>query len=101
MRGMGERSIGGRGNEGLEGEEKNEGRWEEERVEEGLEKGKGVFSGDRRDEGVRIVFWNVTGLGNKDKEFWRGINEWDVVDVGNMGGGKGMGKIKRQDDEWI
>jgi len=25
------------------------------------------------------VFWNVAGITNKDKEFWKGIKEWDVI----------------------
>jgi len=29
--------------------------------------------------GVRIVFWNVAGVEGKDKEFWKGIKDWDVV----------------------
>jgi len=28
---------------------------------------------------IKIAFWNVAGLKNKDKEFWKGIREWDVV----------------------
>lgn len=27
----------------------------------------------------RTVFWNVAGLGNKDKEFWKGLAEWNVI----------------------
>jgi len=27
----------------------------------------------------KIAFWNVAGLLNKDKEFWRGLEEWDVM----------------------
>jgi len=30
-------------------------------------------------KGVKIAFWNVAGLGNKDEDFWKGINAWDVV----------------------
>lgn len=26
----------------------------------------------------RIVFWNVAGLNNKDRDFWRELGEWDV-----------------------
>jgi len=26
-----------------------------------------------------MAFWNVAGLGNKNGEFWKGINDWDVV----------------------
>lgn len=28
---------------------------------------------------MRIAFWNVPGLMNKDKEFWRKLNEWQVI----------------------
>jgi len=28
---------------------------------------------------VKIAFWNVAGLGNKDRDFWREIKGWDVV----------------------
>jgi len=35
---------------------------------------------DGEKEGIwKIAFWNVAGLSNKDKDFWRGIKEWDVV----------------------
>jgi len=30
-------------------------------------------------EGWKVVFWNVTGLRNKDKEFWTGLVEEDVM----------------------
>lgn len=23
--------------------------------------------------------WNVVGLGNKDRDFWSGLREWDVI----------------------
>ncbi|XP_036148384.1 uncharacterized protein LOC118647469 [Monomorium pharaonis] len=26
-----------------------------------------------------MAFWNVAGLSNKDKEFWDGLKEWDVM----------------------
>lgn len=32
-----------------------------------------------REGGWKVVFWNVAGLGNKDKEFWKGLAEWDVI----------------------
>lgn len=28
---------------------------------------------------MRIAFWNVAGLGNKDRKFWKGMKEWDVM----------------------
>jgi len=27
----------------------------------------------------KITFWNVACLGNKDREFWKGLKEWDIV----------------------
>jgi len=27
----------------------------------------------------KIAFWNVAGLRNKDKEFWKGLEEWDII----------------------
>lgn len=27
---------------------------------------------------VKVVFWNVAEL-NKDKEFWNGLRDWNVV----------------------
>lgn len=26
-----------------------------------------------------MAFWNVAGVRNKDKEFWEGVQEWDIV----------------------
>jgi len=26
-----------------------------------------------------VAFWNVAGLGNKDKEFWVGLKSWDII----------------------
>lgn len=28
---------------------------------------------------IGIVFWNVAALGNKDREFWTGLEKWDVM----------------------
>jgi len=31
-------------------------------------------------EGIwKIAFWKVAGLGNKDKDFWKRIKEWDMM----------------------
>lgn len=34
---------------------------------------------DREVEATKIAFWNVAGIERKDRDFWRGIKEWDVV----------------------
>ncbi|XP_071580245.1 uncharacterized protein [Temnothorax nylanderi] len=35
---------------------------------------------DRRGEETwKVAFWNVADITNKDKDFWEGIEEWDVV----------------------
>jgi len=31
-----------------------------------------------RKEGTDIAFWNVAELGNKDREFWRELGQWDA-----------------------
>lgn len=36
-----------------------------------------IEGGGRRDEGWKVVFWNVAGLGNKDRDFWKGLREWE------------------------
>lgn len=35
--------------------------------------------GGRKRENWKVCFWNVAGLGNKDKDFWDGLEKWDVV----------------------
>lgn len=48
--------------------------------EGGLERGRGEGPEKRRGEPeLRIAFWNVVGLMNKDKEFWRMLKEWQVI----------------------
>jgi len=47
------------------------GRWREG------DRGGGETAGEERR--MRIVFWNVTGLKNKDKGFWSGLKDWEVV----------------------
>ncbi|KYN27961.1 hypothetical protein ALC57_02628 [Trachymyrmex cornetzi] len=44
--------------------------------ESGMKKGR-----ERRGEEkvVRIVFWNVAGVGNKDREFWDNLKRWDAT----------------------
>lgn len=27
----------------------------------------------------KLAFWNVAGLQNKDREFWKRIEKWDIV----------------------
>lgn len=39
----------------------------------------GKGEGKVKKEGWGIIFWNVAGLKNKDKEFWRDIKEWEVI----------------------
>lgn len=57
---MGKQEGGGEAvDKGLrEGEKKEKGRWEE------------------RDE---VSFWNVAGLRNKFRGFWKELGEWDVA----------------------
>jgi len=32
-----------------------------------------------RGKDIRIVFWNVAGLKNKDRGFWKELEEWEVL----------------------
>jgi len=37
---------------------------------------------ERREEeerNLKITFWNVAGLTNKDEEFWKRLGGWDVM----------------------
>lgn len=27
----------------------------------------------------KAIFWNMAGLCNKDRDFWEGLKEWDVI----------------------
>lgn len=44
---------------------------------------------------LAIAFWNVAGIWNKDRDFWRGLDGGCDVFIGNVDG-KGLGKVKRQ-----
>lgn len=26
-----------------------------------------------------MLIWNVAGLKNKDKDFWKGLEKWDII----------------------
>lgn len=58
---------------------------------------------ERRDW-VEIVFWNVAGLYNKDKEFWEYIREFDVVSLSETWveekGKKGLLEILPKEFKW-
>lgn len=32
-----------------------------------------------RGKGYKIVFYNVAGLGNKDRNFWEILEDWDII----------------------
>ena len=42
-------------------------------------KGKSREEESREARVLKIAFWNVAGLGNKDKDFWDNLKEWDVM----------------------
>lgn len=42
------------------------------------EKKRGNKKGDVKRE-MKVIFWNVAGLRNKDKGFWDFVREFDVV----------------------
>lgn len=43
----------------------------------GVEGGEGIKKGGR--EEWKVMFWNVAGLKKKDRDFWRGLEAWDVI----------------------
>lgn len=47
--------------------------------ESGRRRREGKKGGKRKKNIYKIAFWNVAGLRNKDKEFWQGLREWDVM----------------------
>lgn len=42
------------------------------------EKKRGNKKGDVK-RGMKVIFWNVAGLRNKDKSFWDFVRKFDVV----------------------
>jgi len=34
---------------------------------------------EKKEESVKVAFWNVAGFKGKDKNFWWGLRKWDVV----------------------
>lgn len=57
-----------------------------ERVEggawsDGREEGEEEWTEEKRggEGGTKMVFWNVAGLRNKDKDFWKGLKDWDIM----------------------
>ena len=58
-------------------------KWMEEQGNEkgGKEEGREVRGrGDEVEEGrYKVAFWNVAGVKNKDVEFWKGLEVWDVL----------------------
>lgn len=65
---------------GTERGSREEGRDEKERKRSRKgEVGQGSRRKSERRDCCNIAFWNVAGLGKKNRDFWRGIEEWDVV----------------------
>lgn len=48
---------------------------------EGGKRGSEIEKGEGRESrrGWKIAFWNVAGLGNKDRNFWEELKEWEMV----------------------
>lgn len=70
----GGRRRGGEREKGMRGEGK-----EEELGEGGRKKEETKSDRRRKGNNLRITFWNMAGLKKKEEEFWRGLEEWDVV----------------------
>lgn len=48
-----------------------------ERRGEGKKEGK--EKEDKKERKGRVIFWNVVRLRYKDRDFWKGIRQWDVM----------------------
>lgn len=42
-----------------------------ERVKSGIK--------EEREKGYKIIFWNVAGMENKDKDFWEMFKDCDII----------------------
>lgn len=58
----------------------------EEEREMGFEKGDRKSGGRREKRGerelskkIKVVFWNISGLANKDEEFWKTVERWYII----------------------
>lgn len=49
------------------------------RIEVRREKGGGEKRKSLEEKDWKIGFWNVAGLANKDREFWEGLKNWEVM----------------------
>jgi len=90
---------GERGKESGGLEKKEKGRGEEKRKENagGVGDRKGRKGERRAVKGLGIAFWNVAGLGNKDRKFWESLKKWDVVTlVETWTEEKGWEKVKER-----
>jgi len=55
-------------------------RKEEKKLGNWMEGGKEGRKGKKGEgEGWGVLFWNVAGLKNKDKDFWESLKEWEVI----------------------
>ncbi|XP_070526965.1 golgin subfamily A member 6-like protein 2 [Cardiocondyla obscurior] len=61
-------------------EEKNGKRKDKRQKEKEKEKKeRGKEKEEVKDRNVRIVFWNVAGIENKDEDFWKNMEKWEVI----------------------
>jgi len=80
MRGKGEEEDKRRGKGEEGGKEVERGRKEDgKRRRRMKETGREEEGGAEKEKGLKIAFWNVAGLKNKDREFWKNLEEWEVL----------------------
>lgn len=49
----------------------------------------------RKKRVYKVAFWNVVDLKNKDREFWRGLGDWDVLSE-TWGDKKGREQVRQK-----
>lgn len=77
--------IGGGGSRNQDGRP-TESESEEEGKRRSKERKKGkktLRKEDKQEERkrLRIIFWNVSGLGNKNEDFWKYIKKFDIINL--------------------
>lgn len=40
--------------------------------------------GREKEREYKVVFWNVAGLGNKGRDFWKEVKEWHIIIMSEM-----------------
>lgn len=45
------------------------------------EPGRGLNTCKSKERKMKMLFWNIAGIGNKDGDFWKYTQEFDVINL--------------------